>query len=193
MSDTLQLTFREEARPEDCARVRAVVESTGFFYPEELDIAEELVRERLEKGPVSGYHFIFADAEAGDGTSGRNAELLGYACHGPSDADPTLFDLYWIAVRQGCRGSGLGADILRRTEERVRDMGGKLLVAETSGRELYAPTRRFYERHGFFEAERVKDFYRPGDDKVVYHKLLGHEPLGRKEMKAGNVPHPPHP
>jgi ribosomal protein S18 acetylase RimI-like enzyme len=188
MSNTLQLTFREEVCPTDCAHVRDVVASTGFFYPEELDIAEELVRERLEKGLVSGYHFIFADAETGDGASGRNAELLGYACHGPSDADPTLFDLYWIAVRQGCRGSGLGAEILRRTEQRARDMGGRLLVAETSGRELYAPTRRFYERHGFFEAERVKDFYRPGDDKVVYHKRLAHE-----EPSLGNVPHPPHP
>lgn len=192
MSDTLQLTFREEVSPEDCARVRDVVASTGFFYPEELDIAEELVRERLEKGPASGYHFVLVDAGAGNGAPGPHTELLGYACHGPSDADPTLFDLYWIAVRQGCRGSGLGTEILHRTEELVRDMGGKLLVAETSGRELYAPTRRFYERHGFFEAERVKDFYRPGDDKVVYHKLLGHKALAHKELKAENVPHPPH-
>ncbi|EGJ50410.1 GNAT family N-acetyltransferase [Desulfocurvibacter africanus] len=191
MSDTLQLTFREQVRPEDCADVRAVVASTGFFYPEELDIAEELVRERLEKGPASGYYFIFADAEVDAGaekSASGTDRLLGYACYGPSDADPTLIDLYWIAVRQSSRGSGLGAEILRRTEQRARDMGGGLLVAETSGRELYAPTRRFYERHGFFEAERVKDFYRPGDDKVVYHKRLEY-----KEPSVGNVPHPPHP
>ncbi len=166
------LSIREEVRPGDRAAVRAIVESTGFFYPDEIDIAEELVIERLEQGLASGYHFLFLE-DAGSGGA-----MLGYTCHGPSDADPTLFDLYWIAVSAGHRGGGLGATLLRLTEERARAMGGELLVAETSGRELYAPTRRFYERNGFVEARRVKDHYRPGDDMVVYHKVLGHKELG---------------
>lgn len=179
------LSIREEVRPRDRDAVRAVVGSTGFFYPEEIDIAEELVIERLEKGPASGYHFLLVEDEGGDRGPAR---LLGYSCYGPSDADPGLFDLYWIAVGQASRGGGLGGTILRLTEERALAMGGRLLVAETSGRDLYAPTRRFYERHGFHEAGRVKDFYRPGDDKVVYHKALR-----REEPASPHVPHPPHP
>jgi len=161
------LSFRETLHQNDSAAVRALVESTGFFYPDEIDMAEELVAERLEKGLACGYHFLFLE------DAGKSGEMLGYTCYGPSDADPTLIDLYWIAVRQGRRGAGLGTHILRRTEELARDMGARLLMAETSSRELYAPTRGFYLRHGFLEVERIKDFYRPGDHKVVYCKELG--------------------
>jgi hypothetical protein len=34
--------------------------------------------------------------------------------------------------------------------------------------EKYVSTRRFYERTGFTAEAVLKDFYRPGDDKVIY-------------------------
>ena len=41
---------------------------------------------------------------------------------------------------------------------------------ETSGRESYLPTRKFYEKIGYTVAACVKDFYAVGDDKIIYTK-----------------------
>ena len=53
-----------------------------------------------------------------------------------------------------------------------RDRGGRLAIIETSGRDDYIPTRRFYARVGYQEAARIRDFYAPGDDKVISVKEL---------------------
>ena len=50
------------------------------------------------------------------------------------------------------------------------DGSGRLFVVETSSREAYTPTRRFYEALGYYEAGRIPGFYGPGDDKVIFLK-----------------------
>jgi hypothetical protein len=52
------LRLRSDPQPGDEARVRSLVESTGFFRPDEVEIAVELVRERLSRGLASGYRFV---------------------------------------------------------------------------------------------------------------------------------------
>jgi GNAT superfamily N-acetyltransferase len=157
------ITFRYEPVLEDCAAVRAIVASTGFFNPAEVGIAVELVEERLARGERSGYFFVFAE---------REDEVPGYACYGPIDGTEGSFDLYWIAVDHGRRGHGLGRALMRATERLVRAAGGRRIYAETSGRPQYEPTRRFYERLGFIAETRLRDFYAAGDDKVFYVKAL---------------------
>ena len=41
-----------------------------------------------------------------------------------------------------------------------------------SNRHHYLPTRGFYLRCGYRQEALLKDFYAPGDDKVIYIKLL---------------------
>ena len=59
----MNITFRTIPVPSDAARIREIVESTGFFYDHETDIAVELVEERLEKGESTGYYFVFAEVD----------------------------------------------------------------------------------------------------------------------------------
>ena len=153
--------FRHRVVPDDRDRVRAMVESTGFFSPEEADVAVELVDERLAKGAASGYEFVFAQIDA---------ETVGYACFGRIPATRSSFDLYWVAVRGGQQRSGLGRALLEEVERRVREMGGGRIYADTSGREQYAPTRAFYKAMGYAQAAVLPDFFAPGDDKVIFVK-----------------------
>ncbi|MCU0563325.1 MAG: GNAT family N-acetyltransferase [Desulfobacterales bacterium] len=157
------ITFRYEPVLEDCAAVRAIVASTGFFNPAEIGIAVELVEEWLESGAASGYLFVFAE---------RDGAVLGYSCYGPIDGTEGSFDLYWIAVDHGRRRQGLGRVLMQETERLVREASGRRIYAETSGRPQYDPTRRFYARLGFIAETRLRDFYAPGDDKVFYVKAL---------------------
>ena len=67
---------------------------------------------------------------------------------------------------------GVGRKLLEDTERHIAGEDGRLIVAETSSRADYGPTRAFYEAMGYGVAARVPDFYAPGDDLVVYTKRL---------------------
>ena len=158
-----ELILREEVRPEDRDAVRRLVTSTGFFFPHEIEVAVELVDERLSKGDPSGYFFIFADA--GDKT-------VGYACYGPIACTAGSYDLFWIAVDDACRGRGLGRRLLAASEARIARAGGRRIYIETSGRPQYDPTRAFYERCGYQCEAVLRAFYAHGDDKCIYVKAV---------------------
>ena len=155
--------FREEVVPGDVEAVRAMVAATGFFSEEEVAIAAELVQERLEEGPSSGYEFVMAEV---DGV------VQGYSCYGLIPCSTVSWDLYWIAVAPNQQGSGLGRRILELTEQRIAQKGGLAVYAETSGKDLYVPTRAFYERRGYDTGAVFQDFYAPGDAKYVFVKRL---------------------
>jgi len=157
------VSYRDTVRPSDAASVRAVTESTGFFYPDEVDTAVELVEERLAKGLKSGYHFIFADE--GD-------RVVGYSCFGPIACTKASFDHYWLAVAEDMRGRGLGTALLAATEGAIAALGGSRIYIETSSRPLYDPTRAFYIARGYLKEAELRDFYGPGDSKVIYVKGL---------------------
>ena len=155
--------FRDEPRPDDVRAVRELVAGTGLFRPGEVDVAAELVDERLAKGGASGYHFFLAD---------RDARLAGYVCYGPIPCTVGSYDLYWIAVDRKFQGRGLGLRLMAMAEEAIRDRGGRSVYVETGGKELYRPTRSFYVRAGYSKEAELSDFYEPGDAKVVFRKIL---------------------
>jgi len=158
-----RILIRETVRPDDVEAVRGLVRATGFFSPEEVDIAAELVSERLEKGPDSGYEFIVAES---------GGKMQGYSCFGRIPCSIVSWDLYWIAVDCDQQGSGLGRRILDLTELRIAENGGMAVYAETSGRAQYVGTRAFYEKRGYDTGAVFEDFYGPGDAKYVFVKRL---------------------
>ncbi|MGD9548089.1 MAG: N-acetyltransferase family protein [Candidatus Krumholzibacteriia bacterium] len=158
-----RIVFREAVVPADVEAVRGIVADTGFFSAEEVAIAAELVEERLQKGPASGYEFIFAEV---DGI------VKGYSCYGLIPCSTVSWDLYWIAVAPDQQGSGLGRRVLDLTEQRIAQSGGLAVYAETSGREQYTPTRGFYGRCGYATGAVFEDFYGPGDAKYVFVKRM---------------------
>ncbi|MFH2049132.1 MAG: GNAT family N-acetyltransferase [bacterium] len=103
-----------------------------FFSQDEIDIAVELVTERLEKGIESGYHFIFAEIDG---------KTIGYSCFGPIPATQESYDLYWIAVHNDYRGAGIGKQLLTISEEAIHRLGGGRVYIETSGRDQYVYLR----------------------------------------------------
>lgn len=163
MQDLADLTFRDTPVLDDIRAVREMTEGTGFFRPDEVAVAAELVEERLAKGVASGYHFWFAEL------GGR---LAGYVCFGPTPCTIGSYDLYWIVVDKGCQGRGLGLKLASMAEDSIREKGGKRLYVETSGKDQYRSTRQFYKRAGYFEVVILPDFYDVGDSKVIFQKNL---------------------
>jgi D-alanine-D-alanine ligase len=166
--------FRTFTEPADVERVRRLAESTGVFRADEVDVAEELVQERLSRGEASGYHFLFAEAEGA---------TLGYACYGPIACTLGSYDLYWIVVAANQQRRGIGRRLLAEVERRVALAGGRRLYIETSSRPAYLPTREFYHRCGYRIDARLPDFYAEGDDKVIFRKVLTPAPHGPRAVR----------
>jgi ribosomal protein S18 acetylase RimI-like enzyme len=160
------LQLREAPRASDVVDVGRIIESTGFFSVAEVDIARELVEERLNRGLASGYRFVFADPTEDP------ARLAGYTCYGEIPCTVGSYDLYWIAVDDELRGRRIGAWLLAETERRIRELGGRRVYIETSGRDLYAPTQGFYTRCGYALEARLEEFYGEQDPKLIYVKQL---------------------
>jgi D-alanine-D-alanine ligase len=145
-------------------RVRQIVEATGVFRAEEVEIALE-VFESAVLAPGVDYTPLGAFDDDG--------HLLGFTCFGQTPCTVGTWDLYWIAVDPAAYRQGVGRKLAESLEQRIAGEGGRLIVAETSSRADYGPTRAFYEALGYGVAARVPDFYAPNDDLVVYTKRLG--------------------
>jgi len=157
------ITYRQEIEPSDLGAILNIVQSSGFFSAAEIELAHELAADRLEHGLQSSYRFLFAEDDR---------QVVGYTCYGLIPATAGSYDLYWIAVSEAMRGRGLGKILLQKTEEMIRNMGGKQLYAETSSRSQYTLTQRFYENCHYVPEAILMDFYAPGDSKIIYSKVL---------------------
>ena len=80
------------------------------------------------------------------------------------------WDLYWIATDPAVQGQGAGRELLAHVEREVAAAGGRMLLIETSSRDDYGKTQHFYEKCGYTIEVRLRDYYTPGDDKLVYVK-----------------------
>lgn len=143
--------------------LRALLIETDVFTPDEVEIALELIDAVLNHPGQKDYIIHCCEA---------NGEVVGYYCIGPTPATNGTFDLYWIAVKPTTQGMGIGGMLNKHAEAIVRSMGGRLLIAETSSQPKYKKTRGFYLTHGYSELARIQDYYRLGDDLVVYGKYL---------------------
>lgn len=158
-----EFTLRTIPVPQDPARIKEMLISTGFFREDEIHVAVELAEERLSKGESSGYEFLFAEV---------NGKTVAYSCYGLIPCTLHSYDLYWIATHQDFKNRGIGRALLRETEKAIKKAGGTGIYVETSSREQYAPTRAFYEKNGYILKARFEDYYDMGDDKVVYIKKV---------------------
>jgi GNAT superfamily N-acetyltransferase len=155
-----------QLEPRDRSRIEEMVVSSGKFNAVEIETALELVDEAIDEGEASGY--IFAVLEYGK----SNPTLQGFACYGPTPLTEGVYDLYWIVVDRATQKKGSGRYLLEYVEREVKKRGGRMLIIETSSQESYGETIRFYEKNSYQLAARIKDFYRIGDDKLVFSKVL---------------------
>ncbi|HMC12424.1 MAG TPA: GNAT family N-acetyltransferase, partial [Pirellulaceae bacterium] len=156
--------LRTKVQKEDCDIVRQIVAATGLFRVGEVDVAVELVQARLDKGPASGYEFVFAE---------QKGNAVGYICFGKNTITVSSFDVYWIAVEPNKQGQGIGQLLLEEAERQIAAAGGTRIYIETSHRADYQATRGFYERCGYQLVAVLDDFYAPGDSKATYVKMIG--------------------
>lgn len=151
-----------EAKDRDA--LTQIVRLVGNFNEEEIGVAIELIDDAISEYSSGDYIACVLEDEKG--------QVQGYGCYGLTPLTESTYDLYWMAVHPDAQGHGYGRSIIQFVEQDVREKGGRLLVLETSSQNNYARTRNIYEKNGYELIARVRDFYKPNDDKLIYVKYL---------------------
>ena len=147
----------------DREAIRRMTYAAGVFTQEEISTALELVDIDLTRPGQDDYTTYCAVQEG-------QATPAGYACFGRAPMTEGTYDLYWIVVDPAAQKRSVGSRLLGFVEDLLRQRGARIILAESSGLPRYGPARAFYARHGYEETARLKDFYKPGDDKVIFAK-----------------------
>lgn len=149
---------------DDIEPLRRILEATGFFREDEILVAVELMEIVVEEKDQKDY---ITQTYVDDANTVR-----GYYCVGPTPMTTGTYDLYWIAVDPSVQRKGIGRELLKHCEEKVKAEGARLIIAETSSQDKYQATRLYYERNNFTMAAHIRDYYAAGDDLVIYSKHI---------------------
>lgn len=105
-------------------------------------------------------------------TCEEDSRITGF-CYAVQEAftDGT-WNMLALAVLPDRQGNGIGRAIVATLEKLLRDKNNRVLIVDTSGSESFAGTRSFYQRCGYTEEARIRDYWGPGDDKIVFWKAL---------------------
>jgi ribosomal protein S18 acetylase RimI-like enzyme len=159
----MTLEIRDELLASDRAALEHILRSCKFFRDDEIAVAFELIDDRIAQGKASEYSFLIA----------RHGErVVGYCCYGRVPCSVHSFDLYWIVVDPTMHRGGIGRKLVTAAEEHIRKLGGKRVYIDTSSQQRYEPTHHFYSSLGYRVEATLREFYAPGDNKVVFSKLL---------------------
>jgi ribosomal protein S18 acetylase RimI-like enzyme len=148
----------------DRSQIQKILNDTGFFSNAEIEVAMELVDIYLNKPDQKDYILYV--------TEGSGSQISGYICFGPTPVAEGTYDLYWIAVDPQSQNQGVGKKLLEFFEQEVTRRQGRLIIIETSSQEKYKATQAFYLHNNYHLAAQIKDFYKPGDDRLIFTKYI---------------------
>jgi ribosomal protein S18 acetylase RimI-like enzyme len=168
--------------PPDRADLERLLTESGTFNEEEIRVALEVIDAALAD-PGKDYHVLVAEMEL---EAEARARVVSYVCYGPTPMTEATYDLYWIATHPDARGQGCATRLMRAMEAELPTTHSSTVRIETSQMESYGAARGFYERAGYTEVGRIRDFYKVGDDLIIFARRF--EPLVRTDHLGGSEP-----
>ena len=148
----------------DKEKLFLLVRQRGTFNEKEIEVAIEVIEDTLAFPEKKEYYTFCAVDDKGD--------IAGFICFGPIPMTDRCYDLYWIAVDEKLSRNGIGKKLHEAMEEFVVNEKARRIYIDTSSTAPYMAARTFYERHGFHLVAVLQDFYRLGDDKIIFMKEL---------------------
>lgn len=150
-------------KPADAEEIEIMLGRISNFTGNEISVAMELVNIAVMNPDQTDYNIFVYE---------QDNRIAGYHCTGKRPLTDGTYDLYWIASDPESRVKGIGTALLKHAEEFVKQNNGRWLLAETSSKDEYANTRRFYLKNLYSIVAEIKDFYASGDNLLVFGKFF---------------------
>ncbi len=148
--------------PADTDAILALTVAAGLAPPDGTAEIAEVLADHFA-GELGPDHCWVTDDDGGP---------VGVAYFAAERMTEGTWNLYMIAVSPDLQGKGRGAALLRYVEETLAARGARVLIVDTSSLPEFDRTRAFYRKCGYDEEARVREFWKAGDDKIVFRKAL---------------------
>lgn len=148
-----------------------ILRSTNMFTYEEINTASELMDLYLDYKKKSGYSFVVVESE--------DFSVVGFMSFGAAPLTKGVYHLYWMAVSPHVQHLGYGKEMVLWLIKRLKVFSARMLLVETSSLPKYLQARKFYRSLGFRMVSRLPDYYREGDDLIVFGKSLDRKERAR--------------
>lgn len=158
----VQTTIRDVTQ-EDTEAIMHLSKAIGLFQPDELEELSRMLSAYFENS-LNGQHKWLTDDEDG--------ELIGVAYYAEEVFANGVFNLLLIGVHPDRQREGRGTQLLSYAEQELKAKGKRILLVETSSLESFEATRAFYRKNEYDEEARIREYYNPGEDKIVFRKTL---------------------
>ncbi|OKH52865.1 hypothetical protein NIES2101_13315 [Calothrix sp. HK-06] len=152
----------KKAETKDREGILEVIQAVGLFTAPEVEFMSGLVDSFLNGEQEDSHYWVVAEK---DGVQG-----VGY--YGPENFAQEVYNLYFIGVKPDKQGQGVGASLVKFIENHLHELKQRILLVETSGLPEFEKTRQFYLKQGFVQEAVVREYYKAGDDKVIFWKKL---------------------
>lgn len=150
----------------DATIIKSLAVESGLFSTEEVGFLDEPL-EGFFNGHLADHQWLVYH--------GPDGAVIAAAYVAPESFADRMWNLYFIAVSPTAQDTGAGTALISHIEQMLGDMGeakARTLIVETSSTDQFERTRAFYTRRGFVEEARIRQFYGPEEDKVVFWKSL---------------------
>ncbi len=154
MSDNIRAISKS-----DLEDLKRVIDSSELFPS---DLLDEMVSEYFSNTETEELWFTSID----------NNKPIAIAYCAPEKLTEGTYNLYLIAVQKEYQAKGIGKKLMKYIEDLLASKGYRILLVETSGLNEFELTREFYDKCGYTREAIIRDFYRDGEDKVVFWKKL---------------------
>ena len=135
----------------------------NLFDTDEIKFMCELVDSYFHVTLEEGHFWIVND---------DNDAITSAAYYAPESFGQNVYNLYFIGVLPGEQGKGIGSIMLEYVEKHLKELEQRLLLVETSGLPNFEKTREFYLKNNYEKEATIREYYKEGDDKVIYRKKL---------------------
>ncbi len=143
----------------DIDGLKKVVDSSELFPSEYLD---EMISDYFNNPATQDLWFTYMDND--------KQLAIGYCV--PEKLTEGTYNLLAIGVSQDAQRNGIASQMMNYIEQLLKQKDGRILIVETSSDDAQIGARNFYNKIGYTQAAVIKDFWKDGEDKIVFWKKL---------------------
>lgn len=143
----------------DTEGLKKVVDSSELFPSEYLD---EMISDYFNNPDTQDIWFTYID--------NKKQVAIGYCV--PEKLTDGTYNLLALGVSQDIQRKGIASQMMSYIEQQLKHKDGRILIVETSSDDAQIGARQFYLKIGYTQAAVIKDFWKDGEDKIVFWKKL---------------------
>lgn len=145
--------------PSDLDALYKVVDSSELFPSAYLD---EMIADYFNNPDTEDIWFTCVDNDT--------PVAIGYCV--PEKLTDGTYNLLAIGVVKEAQGKGVASEMMHYIEQLLKQKGARVLIVETSSDSAQLAARSFYRKIGYSQEAVIRDFWKEGEDKIVFWKKL---------------------